>query len=226
MDAAPDGSEAPVSEIESRPKTLTTACVRAILAGRKTQLRQALDPQPPEGAAIAGMDLEGRLTWTEGDQTARGEPCPLGAPGDRLWVREPWALPADVDGRLEPGQARGRLRYLADEELSFASEGGVQADFHPAREMPQWASRLTLEITGVRLEQVQEISPEDLRSEGGMWREGDPAPSPEVDRKGFARWWSAVNAARGTSWDCNPWVWVIEFQRVVDDDSKPAGNTL
>jgi hypothetical protein len=203
-----------VNEFECRPKTLPTACVRAILVGRKTQLRQALDPQPPEGASIAGMDLEGRLTWTEGGHTARGEPCPLGGPGDRLWVRERWALPADVDGPLEPERARRQLRYLADEELSFASKGGVQSEFRPAREMPQWASRLTLEITGVRVEQLQAISLQDLEAEGGMWRGGASNPGPEADREGFARWWGEVNAARGNRWERNPWVWVVEFRPV------------
>ena len=203
-----------------RPRTLTTGCVRAILVSRKTQLRQALDSQPSERAAIAGMDLEGRLTWTEGDQTARGEPRPLGGPGDRLWVREPWTLPVEVNGRLEPGQARRRIRYLADEELSLRSGGeqqGVPREFRPAREMPQRASRLTLEISGVRLEQVQAISAEDLVAEGGTWREGAPVPSPEAAREGFAQWWSAVNAARGTTWERNPWVWVIEFRRADGD---------
>lgn len=206
-----------MSEIECRPKTLTTAGVRAIHAGRKTQLRQALDPQPPEGVSIAGMDLEGRLTWTEGGHTARGEPCPLGGPGDRLWVRERWALPADVDGPLEPEHARRHVRYLADEELHRPKgweTGAASGEFRPAREMPQWASRLTLEITGVRLEQLQAISPEDLEAEGGMWREGASNPGPEADREGFARWWSEVNAAGGNTWERNPWVWVVEFRRV------------
>ena len=208
-----------MSEFECRPKDLTVTCVRAILEGRKTQLRQALDPQPPEGATIAGMDLEGRLTWTEGGHTARGEPCPLGGPGDRLWVRERWALPADVDGPLAPEQARRHIRYLADEELSHDAKRGIGAPSasRPAREMPQWASRLTLEITGVRLEQLQAISPEDLKAEGGMWRGGASNPGPEADREGFARWWSEVNAARGNRWEFNPWVWVVEF-RPVDRD--------
>jgi hypothetical protein len=200
-----------------RPKTLTTGCVRAILAGLKSQFRQALEPQPPEGASIAGLDLEGRLTWTEGGRTVRADSCPLGEPGDQVWVREPWALPAGADASMVPGQARGNLRYLADEEFQATGPGRRPAgagEFHPASEMPQWASRLTLQITGVRLEQVQEISPDDLRSEGGMWREGAPAPSPEAEREGFARWWSAVNANRGTIWERNPWVWVVEFQRV------------
>jgi hypothetical protein len=200
-----------------RPTTLTTGCVRAILAGRKSQFRQAVEPQPPDGVSIAGLDLDGRLTWTEGGRTVRAESCPLGEPGDRLWVREPWALPAGADASMDSGQARPNLRYLADEELQASGPGRRPVgagDFHPASEMPQWASRLALQITGVRLEQVQEISPEDLRSEGGMWREGTPAPSSEADREGFARWWNGVNANRGTIWECNPWVWVVEFQRV------------
>lgn len=174
-----------------RPRTLTTGCVRAILVSRKTQLRQALDPQPPEGAMIAGVDLDGRLTWTEHGHTMRGEACPLVQPGDRLWVREPWTRPAEVDGRLEPGVALSHVRYLADEERGPRMGAEAQAEFRPAREMPQWASRLTLEITGVRLEQVQAISSEDLVAEGGMWREGTPIrarrQSARVSRGGGAR---------------------------------------
>ena len=145
-------------------------------------------------------------------------------PSRRPWgpTLGPRALDAARRGcrRLEPGQARRRIRYLADEELSLRSGGeqqGVPREFRTAREMPQWASRLTLEITGVRLEQVQAISSEDLVAEGGTWREGAPVPSPEADREGFAQWWSAVNAARGTTWERNPWVWVIEFRRADGD---------
>jgi hypothetical protein len=204
-----------VTDTAFHPKTLTTASVRAILAGRKTQLRQVLDPQPPDGAVVAGVDLEGRLTWTEAGHTVRGEPCPLGGPGDRLWVREPWALPPTTDGALDPEQARRHLRYLADEELRAGDPGDqsvAATGFHPAREMPQWASRLTLEITAVRAEQLQVISPEDLTAEGAMWREGAPAQG--MEREGFEHWWNAVNAAGDATWEHNPWVWVVEFRRI------------
>jgi hypothetical protein len=71
-----------------------------------------------------------------------------------------------------------------------------------------------LEITGVRLEQLQAISAADLEAEGGMWRGGTSKPVVEADREGFARWWSEINAARGNRWAHNPWVWVVEFRRV------------
>jgi predicted alpha/beta hydrolase family esterase len=164
-----------------RPVTITQACVRATLAGRKSQIRQPV---------------------------AKGEEeCPSGRPGDRLWVREPWSIPRELES-APPEPARREIRYAAD--------GGPEPPdgWRPPREMPRWASRLTLEIQRVRSEPVQAISETDLLAEGGMWREGSPPGPPDAERAGFARWWSEVNARRGTTWERNPRVWVIEFRPV------------
>jgi hypothetical protein len=182
-----------------RPVTITPACVRAVLAGRKNQLRHALDGEPPTGAGPAD--------------------CPLGRPGDQLWVREAWAVPAGRDGDATA------VRYAPDGGFDPAdpAHGGAYGEgWHPAREMPRWASRLTLEIVAVRLERLQEIAATDLAAEGGMWREstipggaaGRHEASADLERAGFARWWSEVNARRGTTWERNPWVWVVELWRV------------
>jgi len=171
--------------------------VRAVLAGRKSQLRNALDGEPPPGVG--------------------GEDCPLGRPQDRLWVREAWAAPAAP--AAQEGD-RGAVRYAADGGFDPADpeHGGAYGEgWRPAREMPRWASRLTLEIVRARLERVQDIAAADLAAEGGMWREGQPSAADATDtdeRMGFARWWSEINARRGTTWERNPWVWVVEFRRV------------
>ena len=74
--------------------------------------------------------------------------------------------------------------------------------------MPRWASRIALEVTGVRVERVQEISCVDAMHEGPPDRSG---LNPQV---WFVNIWNAINAARGYGWDVNPWVWCIEFRRV------------
>jgi len=94
-----------------------------------------------------------------------------------------------------------------------------RAAWRSPRELPRWASRLTLEILGVRREPVQAISDADLLAEGGMWREGKLPGAPDVERAGFARWWSEVNAKGGAAWERNQEVWVVEFRREPDGDS-------
>ncbi|MBI5014945.1 MAG: hypothetical protein HZB55_05565 [Deltaproteobacteria bacterium] len=192
------------------PKSLTWRCVVAILAGRKTQLRQAIDPQPPDGAQVSGVDEDGRLHWTLGG--GGGAECPMGRPGHRLWVREPWAGPARLDG--DPNRARLLLRYRAGEKARPSDLSSDTVVWRPAAEMPRWASRLTLEVLELRAQRIQGIGSEDLQAEGGMWRTGDDSVSAEADREAFGRWWTEVNPESRFAWDQDPWVWVVRFRRL------------
>jgi hypothetical protein len=132
-------------------------------------------------------------------------PCPYGSPGDRLWVRE-----AFRDAR---SHAAGRVLYRAD--------GDVACGWKPSIHMPRSASRITLEVTGVRVERLQAISEADALAEGvsfvadGCARFGvDGLPGSWCDCAvtAYAALWESINGAG--SWDANPWVWVIEFKRL------------
>jgi len=202
-----------------RPKTLTAGCVRAILAGRKSQLRQAVEPQPPENSIIKGIDEDLYLVWLHDRQAFRGNPCPMGKVGDLLWVREPWMASVDLDAIKEFESARRYIRYQAEGFLNGLSSKDEHTKFawRSPREMPRWASRLTLQVTSVRVERLQGISSEDLIAEGGMWRSAWREMNPEKDRAGFAQWWNEVNAKSENSWERNPWVWVVRFRRVPEE---------
>lgn len=84
----------------------------------------------------------------------------------------------------------------------------------PSIHMPRWASRITLEVTGVRVERVRDITEDDARAEGANQ---DPIDGPEQGgsyKLGFWDIWDSINAKRGFGWEVNPWVWVYEFKRV------------
>lgn len=89
--------------------------------------------------------------------------------------------------------------------------------WNPSIFMPRWASRITLEITDVRVERVQEITEEDARAEGfpgERWATGHGDYSEIAPSEQFRELWDKLNASRGFGWDANPWVWVIEFKRI------------
>lgn len=170
--------------------------VRAILAGTKTQTRRLLRPQPPEALAdtVHYDRATGGAMWASfhGDH---GVSCPYGQPGDRLWVRETWwcAAPHESDGY--PVRYRASAGVVMD----------VSAPWRPSIFMPRWASRLTLEVTGVRVELLQEISVDDCWAEGLQLDVAVPAKTQ------YARLWDSINAKRAP-WASNPWVWVISFK--------------
>lgn len=217
--------------MKARPILFKPDMVNAILEGRKTMTRRVMKVQPPtERHHLLGVmsstdrRKEGKSHWGVLDEwktrILESDPryfsCPYGAPGDVLWVRETFSGPWGCR-RLKPTDwPKGcPIWYWAD---------GDQADFEatgpkPSIHMPKWASRLTLEITDVRVERLQDISEDDARAEGiadgGCLNCGEPEPcgcsDPEPDaRDAFIHLWRSINGEE--SWVANPWVWCITFQ--------------
>lgn len=186
--------------IKERPILFSGEMVRAILDGRKQQTRRIVKPQPAglwgSTGKVYGHTFAGVLDGPKDHYWV----CKFGQPGDRLWVRETWAPMCDFDKEF------GTL-YRAD---SYPSDSAIPLQWKPSIHMPRAASRITLEITGVRVEQLNDISEEDAISEG--W----PGTSkmPWSPRGWFQSLWQSINGE--DSWDANPWVWVIEFKRVTD----------
>lgn len=190
--------------MKERPILFSSPMVRAILDGRKTETRRVYKPTESSPWEILGEDENGK-PWPfvqdeYGDFTLR--PCPYGEVGDRLWVRETWA---DLRGKG------------FDTEVAYKASTGSEGDevrksygikWRPSIHMPRALSRISLEITGVRVERLQEITECDALAEGcsrgGSW---DTAPSLQ-----YRDLWEQINGP--DSWDLNPWVWVIQFKRV------------
>lgn len=120
---------------------------------------------------------------------------------------------------LTDEQKRSMLYYAADGDVCGqipeceCSDGGPK--LHPSIFMPRWASRITLEITDVRVERVQGITEADAIAEGVEWQ----TPGPERNRLRYRELWDSLNAKRGFGWDKNLWVWVLTFKRI-----KPTGD--
>jgi hypothetical protein len=201
--------------MKERPILFSGPMVRAILDGRKTQTRRAVKhPYARDIDAFAPCEVPGewRIGVMEAGVTADMGcmRCPFGEPGDRLWVRETWAL--------APGVHRGHDWR----DALFAADGLTQVDrWRPSIHMPRWASRITLEVTGVRVERLQAITEEDARAEGAAHRISpggdlagafDVCETPINYRVHFRDLWRDINGP--DAWDANPWVWVVAFKRV------------
>jgi hypothetical protein len=159
--------------------------------------------------------------------------CPYGQPGDRLWVKETWyddfqrqpgeAHEMNVD-RLDDGRIEG-IEYRASHDCANFEAGcpcnpdgdGKRSEWRPSIFMPRWASRITLEVTSVRVERLQDITEEDALAEGvpplRAIAGGIEIPCAPRYRDGFRQLWDAINGDRAT-WASNPWVWVVGFKRV------------
>lgn len=214
--------------MKERPILFTGAMVRALLAGTKTQTRRVVNPQPvhrlidvPSPPKSSHCPEGGRAEWydTNGVHPGTIVKCPYGGPGDRLWSKEThWRY---GKWRKNGVSAKGRQKWkfqAMDHDLGvqFAApepppkRGKRGWHKRPSIFMPRLASRLTLEITNIRVERLQDISEEDARAEGAQqWGDNDGA-----FRKGYEIIWETINGLG--SWDLNPYVWAITFKIVTN----------
>lgn len=198
--------------------------VRALLNGNKTQTRRVVDRVTGlgqvtcfEGSETTGYDFalrDRRDMWNEFREDDLLKLCPYGVPGDELWVRETWAPVSPFDPSPETG-AFYRADYLDDPHGPDGEKSpeGRYRTWCPSIHMPRWASRITLEVTGVRVERLNDISEADAIAEGC---DVDLLARPEltgtVAKICFRHLWESINGP--DSWDANPWVWVVEFKQV------------
>jgi len=227
--------------------------VRATLAKRKSQFRRVIKPQPDISLLKPGIVLKahkcpvlgpshhGKREWglyaepfDPRSVPAFAYDCPYGQVGMKLWVRETWAEVEldDVQGDV--------IFWKATDAAREISPGITLAKWRPSIHMPRWASRILLEITGIRMERVQSISGEDCIAEGckswnatyldlhspirtpGDHLYGPQGRTPEERREfvtanlriEYRAHWDSLNAKRGYGWGVNPWVWVIKFKQL------------
>lgn len=210
--------------MRERPILFSASMVRAILTGTKTQTRRVVKPQPVENYSVHGAVRETRgWAWPMRDGQCLSCPsdvmlalCPYGQPGDWLWVRESFSGPRYQD-KHPPRD------WHSTDEIHYWADGcptcGDWTRTRPGMFMPRWASRITLEVTGVRVERLQDISEADALAEGiGRYDNGtfgldNPAacmgPTASV---AYMRLWEHIHGSG--SWDENPWLWAITFERI------------
>ena len=206
-----------------RPILFSAPMVRAILAGTKTQTRRAIKCAPHY--IIEQRNDGAPWPWMyDGDRDAdHWLPCPYGHTGDTLWVRETWM---DLQGTgIEHRNRDGKLQryaYRADSPPgSYSDEARKDygLKWRPSIHMPRAASRITLEITGVRVERLQDISEADALAEGCalecMTPTGDDSGSAIHGPGGYIALWESINGQG--SWEANPWVWAIDFRAAPKD---------
>lgn len=227
--------------MKERPLNAKAHEVRAILAGNQTQLRRiAKDLRHPNWGNLYAPSVYAREPQHVLDRMS-----PYGSCGNRLWVRETWrprgcAGPLDYVGLWDVEltyAADGAKRIIRDDDFSEAAaewlmpKAAARGNVSPLF-MPRWASRITLEVVGVRVERLQEISEADAAAEGCYpqtwegenpmvqyhgWMAPTPAPSGYMYRNAYRRLWESINGPG--SWDANPWVWVVEFRRLTQTEA-------
>jgi hypothetical protein len=219
--------------------------VRCVLAGAKTQLRRPCAVQPvldcglwhvlyPWGEGGHGIYETEAAMRAEYDRLMLAR-SPFGAVGHRLWVRETWGVgtrPCPFDGWRDGIEYKADEYWLDEDDLLPLREVAVPDDvdldsfrgrWRPSVQMPRWASRITLEVTGVRVQRLHDISEEDADAEGVLELDGwidereiarkasEMRWGLEDSRAWFAALWDEGNS-KTAPWSSNSFVWVVEFK--------------
>lgn len=212
--------------MKERPILFSTPMVRALLSGAKTQTRRIVKAKHLPWLENSVLNfLDGK--WNQ-------RPLPYGQPGDRLWVRETWQGPLlqefEMDADANWHTPSHIHQYQNPAHCEYAADGGPAPEYtdaddvmrqgwRPSIHMPRWASRITLEITSVRVERLQDISEADALAEGivrqpdGGYGLADTTHYHFTDpRQSYFSLWEAINGAGSV--EDNPWVWAVEFRPV------------
>ncbi len=188
--------------------------VRAILDGRKTQTRRIIkDCTVGRDQISKFIQIEKKFIgcYPEDVPELIRECCPYGVPGDRIWVREAFRVHSratDVATLVYKASERNSwTEQTRRVPVAVCNKPATPEKWTPSLHMPRWASRILLEITGVRVERLRSMSQDDARAEGVI-----AASGPMEAGLAFRELWDSIYGEE--SWKANPWVWVIEFKRV------------
>lgn len=209
-----------------KPILFNTEMVRAILDGRKTCTRRVVKTRRKDACGFyVTKRLDGSFTgvyeYDEDERMFENQLISPYQPGDILYVRETWQYLYELDGNEQVIKNTGKYYYAATDIIPFdtyVDENGVTHDHTPWRpsiHMPKEAARIWLKVTDVRVERLQDITSEQI------YREGTEVEEPfvlngEEKRYAFSVLWNSTIKKSDLdrySWEANPWVWVIEFER-------------
>ena len=223
--------------MKERPILFSGPMVRAIMEGRKTQTRRVVkDVSADCELFIDSGDGFFQQCYRDNSGAIHSKSwlskCPYGIPGDRLWVRETFAIATGPPPDVPMDADNTAVVYRASWDVEVP-ETPLDGAWKPSIHMPRWASRINLEITGVMVERLQEINCDDAIAEGTDWKTCPTYQSVESLKEqvtasrvgrpyfpvltidyvgGYKKLWESINGPG--SWDKNPWVWVVKFRRI------------
>lgn len=239
-----------------KPVIFNSEMIRALMEGRKTQTRRPIKPQPPKESTLHRYygdesprpALKNTFGWfmpAAGDLWPCNDDdrisCPFGKVGDLLYVRETWGVADKWIHDCETNPPR-TIAYKADQEIRNFDPpyivdtepwGWSHMKWRPSIHMPRWASRLTLRITDVRVERVQDITEDDAKAEGiincstdlcdsstGYYDYENQTCYVRFPSQSFSTLWNSIY----NNWDQNPWVWVIKFEVIKQNVDEYMAN--